>query len=82
MSELVDRLRAAIQAVIDAESYADEGWHLAQFVVVMGLERMETDGSVESSSWYWTPPGQADWMTIGLLESGMDMHTAAEVDGD
>ena len=71
-------VRAALQKIIDASEDAD-GWRVSQFVVVMGLERIR-DGEVEATSWYWTPPDQADWMTIGLLEAGMDMRSACELD--
>ena len=71
-------VRAALQKIIDASEDAD-GWRVSQFVVVMGLELIR-DGEVEATSWYWTPPDQADWMTIGLLEAGMDMRAACELD--
>lgn len=71
-------VRAALQKIIDASDDAD-GWRVSQLVVVMGLERIH-DGEVEATSWLWTPPDQADWMTIGLLEAGMDMRSACELD--
>lgn len=50
-----------------------------QYVVVMGLERIR-DGHVETTSWYWHPPDQADWMVGGLLEAGIEMRGACEVE--
>jgi hypothetical protein len=77
MSEtLADRIREAIQAVIDTEE--GEGWSVAQYVVAMGLERIRSDGTVESSGWYWAPPDQADWMTYGLLEAALELRATAE----
>lgn len=75
--QLADRIRAAVQAVIDAEE--GEGWTVAQYVVAMGLERIMGDGSIESTGWYWHPPDQADWMTYGLLESALELRSTAEL---
>jgi hypothetical protein len=61
---VVDAIRDAIQALLDAEG---DGWTLAQHVIVSGLERIE-NGRIVTTYWCWTPPGQADWMTTGLLE--------------
>lgn len=75
----IDALRQLLQQMVDA---ADDGerWTVGhQVVVVMSLERI-VDGNVEGTSWYWTPAGQADWMTDGLLEAVIDMRAAAEVD--
>ena len=72
-----DRIRAALQVIIDASE--DSEWRVSQFVVVMGLERIR-DGELEATSWIWQPPDQADWMTAGLLEAGMDMRAACEMD--
>jgi hypothetical protein len=74
MSDLTDRIRKAIQAVIDTEE--GEGWTVTQYVVAMGLERIH-DAKIESCGWIWAPPDQADWMTIGLLEAGLEMRAEA-----
>lgn len=81
MSDPMDRIRNAIQAIINDEGQC-EGWALGQFVIVMGLERMLSDGRVEATSWYWTPPDQAEWMTIGLLESGLEIRACADIEDD
>lgn len=73
-----DKLRAALQEIIDTAEDAD-GWSVSQFVVVMGLERIR-DGHVEATSWYWHPPDQADWMVSGLLEAGMEMRATCDMD--
>jgi hypothetical protein len=74
MSDLTDRIRQAVQAVIDAEE--GEGWTVTQYVVAMGLERIH-DARIESCGWIWAPPDQADWMTVGLLEAGLEMRAEA-----
>lgn len=81
MSNLLERIRDAIQAIINEEGEG-EGWTLGQFVVVMGLERMLSDGKVEATSWYWNPPDQAEWMNMGLLEAGIEMRLCADVEDD
>lgn len=75
----LERLRDAIQAVINEEGDA-EGWALTQFVVVMGLERIDYQGNIEATAWYWTPPDQAEWMTTGLLETGLEMRACSDLD--
>lgn len=82
MTELVARIRDAIQAIIDDEDSDHRRWTLGQFVVVMGLERIDEYGQVEATSWLWHPPEQADWMIVGLLEAGIEMRDTAEVDDD
>lgn len=73
-----DRIREAVQAVIDSEQF--EGWTVSQFVVAMGLERILSDGRMEACSWYLAPPDQADWMTAGLLEAGLELRASAELE--
>jgi len=58
-------IRDAIQSLLDSQG---DGWELAQHVVVVALERI-ADGQVETGTWCWTPPGQAEWMTTGLLDA-------------
>lgn len=73
----LDRMRQAIQSILDEE---DGGWTLGPFVVAMGIERLQSDGSVESLAWYWTPQSQAEWMTGGLLEAAIEMRAAADIE--
>lgn len=80
MSDPVARIREAIQAIIDADDTDPEHWTLGPFVIVMGLERIDDNGAVEATSWYWHPPEQADWMVAGLLEAGIEMRDSADVD--
>jgi len=69
MTEPAARIRAAVQALLDA---AGDGYQLGPLVISMGLERVTDDG-IESTHWYWTPPGQATWITTGLLIAAEDM---------
>lgn len=67
----LDQLRAAIQHMLDA---VGDGWSLGQFVVAMGLEKMNADGTLESIAWYYAPPDQPEWQTGGLLDRAVEMH--------
>lgn len=78
VSKFADRIRDAVQAVIDQEE--PQGWAVAQYVVAMGLERITSTGTVEAISWYWAPPEQPDWMTAGLLESALEIRSTAELE--
>jgi hypothetical protein len=74
-------IRAAIQALLDADP--PEGWSVGQFVIVMSLERINSEGAVETTPWYWAPTDQADWMTDGLLDAAMDLRAGCDfIDDD
>ena len=66
-----DRIREAIQALLNQ---IGDGWTVTQYVVSMGLERINSDQHVENTAWYYTPPEQADWQTAGLLRQADEMH--------
>ena len=72
-----DEVRAVLQRLINEDN---EGWTVGQIVVVMALERINADGTVDSTPWYWAPANQADWMTGGLLEAAHDLRACAESD--
>jgi len=72
-----DNIRAALQKLVNEDA---EGWAVAQFVVVMGLERIAEDGSIEGTAWYWQPADQADWITGGLLDAAQDIRASADYD--
>lgn len=69
-------LRAALQAVLDTEN--TEGWLLDHYVVVMGVQKIDSDGKVTSASWMTAPEDQADYVTMGLLDSAVGMEEATE----
>jgi hypothetical protein len=77
-----ERLRAALQAVLDAEN--SEGWLLDHYVVVMGVQKIDPDGKVTSASWLTAPEDQGDYVTMGLLDSAVGMQSDAteEVEDD
>lgn len=59
---------AAIQAMLDAER---DGWQVSQYVLCLGLARMNTDGQMESVAYVWSPGEQPDWATDGLLHASV-----------
>lgn len=75
-----ERLRAAIQALLDAEP--DGNWMLTHYVVAMGIERMNSDGKIESAAWMASPEDQADYITDGLIAAADDMRAAADIIDD
>lgn len=75
----MDEIKAAIQRYLDAEG---EGWSVSQWVLAMGLERVNGDGELESLAWYCAPKDQADWHTKGLLQNASDLHESVDIEDD
>jgi hypothetical protein len=75
-----DKLRKAIQDILDASD--SEGWELAHYVVVVGIERLTSDGKVQTAVWAAQPGDQADYITDGLLASAEDIRASADVEDD
>lgn len=75
MTDLSDQIRRAVQAVLDQDG---DGYHVAQLVVCMGIERVNAAGEIESAPWWWAPTGQPEWMTDGLIESVVMLRAAFE----
>lgn len=77
MSQQENALRAAVQALLDE---AGDGWCVAQLVLCMGLERVNsTTGEIESTPWIWAPKAQAEWMTDGLIETALTMRAFSDM---
>lgn len=74
-----DTIRQAIQTMLDQ---LGDGWQVAQHVIAMSLERVSPDGTIETTAWYWSPPGQPDWMTTGLLDAAVELDVDANHDTD
>lgn len=77
--ELAAAVRTAVQAILDADA---DGWHCAQFVIAMGLERVNSDGHMESTPWLWAPPSQPEWMTDGLIDSAYSLRATSDMEDD
>jgi len=71
-------LRSAIQQLLNVEG---DGWQLDDFVLALGLQRINGDGIVESTAWVWSPAEQADWKTDGLLRAALELRTI-DIDTD
>jgi hypothetical protein len=76
--QLTDRLRDILQEMLQAQEDRHDGWQVCQFVVCMGVERMDSEGHVDATCWYWAPPAQPDWMNAGLLEAAADLFSTTE----
>ena len=75
----VERLRNAIQKLLNAES---DGWIVQEFVLALGLQRMNSEGHIESTAWVWAPAEQPDWQTDGLLRAASELREDADIDTD
>jgi hypothetical protein len=79
MSSPVELLRQAIQQLLNNDN---DGWQLGQFVLALGLEKLNGDGTIESTAWVWAPTDQPDWITDGLLRAASELREDADVDTD
>ncbi|MEI8229156.1 MAG: hypothetical protein WCH77_12975 [Planctomycetota bacterium] len=55
---------------------------MSHYVVVYGLEKIGEDGKVETSAWVIGAPGQADYVTDGLLATATDLRDGTGPDDD
>ena len=69
---MTDPIREAIQRYL--LDVAGDGWSVTQLVISMGLERINSEGNLETTAWYWAPKDQPAWQTAGLLDQAQDMH--------
>lgn len=72
---MTDPLRAAIQQLLDDHG---DGWAVADYIVVMGLERVGSDGELETMPWWTAPHSQASWVTDGLIVALDDMRSSVQ----
>ena len=75
----VDRLRNAIQKLLNQEG---DGFVLNEFVLALGLQKMNSEGEVESTAWVWAPADQPDWITDGLLRAASELREDADIETD
>lgn len=68
---------AAVQAMLDDEK---EGWQVSQYVLSLGLVRMNSDGAMESVAYVWSPAEQPDWATDGLLQATLTIRYDCDED--
>ena len=73
----VDRLRNANQKLLNAEG---DGYVLNEFVLALGLQRMDSEGNIDSTAWVWAPAEQPDWITDGLLRAASELREDADID--
>jgi len=75
----VDRLRNAIQKLLNQEG---DGWVLNEFVIALGLQKLNSEGEVESTAGVWAPADQPDWITDGLLRAASELREDADIETD
>lgn len=77
----LDGLRSALQVLLDAEG---DGWHVAHYIVVLGIERFSSEtGRVENGVWTAAPVDQSEYIATGLLETAQMYRTiTADADDD
>jgi len=74
-----DKLRDALQDVLDE---AGDGWQLAHYTIILGLQQMDSGGHIASSAWMLNPVDQPGYVTEGLLAAGDDMMACADIEDD
>lgn len=79
MTDAHATLRQVIQRILDGEQ---EGWQLTHYVLVVGVEQMDSAGAVASTAWVTAPEHQADYITDGLIYQAQTMRWEAEIDDD
>lgn len=75
----LEGLRAALQQLLDAEG---DGYQLAHYVVVMGIQKIDAMGKIDARAWMAVPAEQADYISDGLIAAAEDMRADADVEGD
>jgi hypothetical protein len=74
-----DRLREAIQGLLNESG---DGFILAHYVVVLGIQRVNSAGEIVSAAWVASPKDQADYVTDGLLAAGEEMRANCDLEFD
>ena len=72
-------LRSALQYLLDCEG---DGWQLQHYVIVVGLEQMDSVGTLRHTAWVISQPEQPEYVSDGLLSCAEDMRASAEAIGD
>jgi len=68
-------LRAALQYLLDCEG---DAYQLVHHVTILGLQRMDSSGRIEATSWILIPAEQPDYVTDGLLLAAEEQRTCIE----
>lgn len=64
-----ERVAQVLQELLNAEG---DGWTLSHWIGILGIERMNGDGAVDSAVWICKPADQAEYVTDGLISSAFD----------
>lgn len=66
MTDVPPDIAAAIQARLDEDG---DGWTVGQWIVGLTIERINSDGILESEPWWIAAPGLREWQMDALLFS-------------
>lgn len=77
MSEhrVTDPIRDGIQRHLDA---CGDGWTVRDYIVCVGIERILSDGGIETSDYWIAPDDQPEYATDGLLRATWDARSQTE----
>jgi hypothetical protein len=80
----IDLVRDALQVHVNetGAEVSNGGWLVAHYVAVIGLYRVNDDGSTETLSAVTAPQAQAEYITDGLLMRAPELLAAACEDCD
>ena len=76
----IDLVRDALQVHLNEAGAAvgNGGWFVAHYIAVMGLTRINPDGSVETCAVITAPNQQADYVSDGLLSAAPPLLAACQ----
>lgn len=72
-------LRAALQHILDNEG---DAYQLIHHVTIVGLQRMDSNGRIDATSWILIPAEQPDYVTDGLLAAAEEQRACAILEED
>ena len=72
-------MRQALQYILDCEG---DGYHLVHHVTILGLQRMDVTGHIQTTSWVLIPAEQADYITDGLISAAEEQRACSIIEDD
>ncbi|WP_144971954.1 hypothetical protein [Mycobacteroides abscessus] len=60
-----------IQKYVEAMDQ-EPGWRVSDFVLMVGFERVQADGTIEQSYGVYEGENQSPWATHGLVANGIE----------
>jgi hypothetical protein len=66
-----------LQEAVDADC---PGYSVVHYVAIVGLESLNEDGTLISGIGIYTPEGQADYISVGLMWDGDTLRASENVE--